>query len=137
MRGEETNQMFKRDGSPSRLCVFSGKGRRGYSRAGECSNNISPNTQPSLFPFCEEIYFFLFHMLWMDKLGEGCVIKVSLFFSVAPLRLYQIRVIRSDLLAVFHISTWREGRIREGVQTSGLPESNRERDHPYVKSFAG
>lgn len=50
LRGEETNQMFKRDGSPSRLCVFSGKGRRGYSRAGDCSNNIPPIHSPPSFP---------------------------------------------------------------------------------------
>lgn len=112
LRGEETNQMFKRDGSPSRLCVFSGKGRRGYSRAGDCSNNIPPNTQPSLFSFCEEIYFFPLPcyiglaLLRMDKLGEGCVIKVSFFFfffSVAPPRLCQIRVVRSALSAVFNL----------------------------------
>lgn len=34
-------------------------------------------------------------------------------------------------------SAWREGRVRERVQTLGLLQSNREGIHPYVKSFTG
>lgn len=109
LRGEETNQMLKRDGSPSRLCVFSGKGRRVYSGAGDCSNNIPPqHTALPLFLLWGDLFFPLpcyigLALLRMDKVGEGCVIKVSLFFSVSPLRLCQIWVIRSDLSAVFNL----------------------------------
>lgn len=88
-RREETNQMFKRDWSPSRLCMFSGRGRRGYSRAGDCSNNTPPQhtASPPSFPLWGDLFFPLpcyigLALLRTDKSGDGHVIKASLFFQL-------------------------------------------------------
>lgn len=70
--GEETNQMFKRDGSPSRLvCVFSGKGRRGYSGAGDCSNNIPPTHSPPSFPSVRRSIFSPAMLYWTRAAADG------------------------------------------------------------------
>lgn len=139
--------------SQQTVCVFRERKERGYSGAGDCSNDTPPpppppshppNAQPSLFSFCEEIYFFPCHAIsdshccrWINW-ERAALSKWAFFFSsVALLRLCQIWVVGSDLLAVFNLSTWQEGHVREGARTPGLPQSNREQDHPYVKSFAG
>lgn len=143
MRREETNQMFKRDGSPSRLCVFSWRERRGYSRAGDCSNNTPPppNTQHPLPLFlCEEIYFFPCHAILDSHCcgrinRERAVLSKRAYFfscSVVPVPNSDHKIRSGDRLR----STWLEGRVVwEAVQSSGLPQSNREGDHPYVKSL--
>lgn len=72
IRGEETNQIFRRDGSPSRLCVFLEKGRRGYSRAGDCSNNIPPQTHsPPSFPSVRRSIFSPAMLYWMQAAADG------------------------------------------------------------------